>query len=292
MKRIALFLMLGVAGMLNAQQPIPLKGKELFGDLRARHIGPALMSGRVSDIEGHPTNNKVVYIGTAGGGVWKSADGGVMFNSIFDDYCQSIGCVTVDPNKPDNVIWVGTGEGNPRNSLNGGYGVYKSIDGGKSWKSMGLEATRHIHRILIDPTNPDIVYVGAIGSPWGEHKERGVYKTTDGGKTWNKIHNGLPEGKLGRMVIEVAPSNSNVLYATVECEKKEEKGMYKSEDAGATWKQVADGFNVTVRLFYFSRIDHIFDSATMEYPYQGILKSKMADGQRSQKRDEKWRKNL
>lgn len=133
MKNLALsFLMLGAAIVSNAQQAIPLKGKELFGDMKARHIGPALMSGRVSDIEGHPTNSKVIYIGTAGGGVWKSNDGGVMFNSIFDDYCQSIGCVTVDPNKPDNVIWVGTGETWTRNSVSVGDGIYKSNDGGNT----------------------------------------------------------------------------------------------------------------------------------------------------------------
>ena len=107
------------------------------------------------------------------------------------------------------MIWVGTGEGNPRNSLNGGYGIYKSLDGGKSWKSMGLENTRHIHRVIIDPTNPDIVYVGAIGSPWGEHPERGVFKTTDGGKTWEKIL--FANNKTGVADMVMDPSNPNKL---------------------------------------------------------------------------------
>ena len=188
MKKLALsFLMLGAAIVSNAQQAIPLKGKELFGDIKARHIGPALMSGRVSDIEGHPKNSKVIYIGTAGGGVWKSNDGGVMFNSIFDDYCQSIGCVAVDPNKPDNVVWVGTGETWTRNSVSVGDGIYKSNDGGNTWTKMGLEKSDRISSIQINPKNSDEIYVGVLGALWGDSDERGVYKTIDGGKTWEKI---------------------------------------------------------------------------------------------------------
>ncbi|MEO0404808.1 MAG: hypothetical protein AAF193_08055, partial [Bacteroidota bacterium] len=128
--------------------------------MKARHIGPALMSGRVSDIEGHPTDSKTIYIGSAGGGVWKSEDGGVMFNSIFDDHCQSIGCVAVDPNSPDKVIWVGTGETWVRNSTSIGDGIYKSVDGGTNWKKMGLEFSDRISSIEIHPDNSDIVYVG------------------------------------------------------------------------------------------------------------------------------------
>ncbi|MGE0561109.1 MAG: WD40/YVTN/BNR-like repeat-containing protein [Flavobacteriales bacterium] len=313
MKKLALsFLMLGTAIVSNAQQAIPLKGKELFGDMKARHIGPALMSGRVSDIEGHPKNSKVIYIGTAGGGVWKSNDGGVMFNSIFDDYCQSIGCVAIDPNKPDNVVWVGTGETWTRNSVSVGDGIYKSNDGGNTWTKMGLEKSDRISSIQINPKNSDEIYVGVLGALWGDSEERGVYKTIDGGKTWekifyidnktgcsdlvmdpndskimyasfweyrrtawsfnsgglnsalyktidggktwNKIHNGYPAGKLGRIAVAIAPSNSQIVYSVIETEKPEKNGLYRSEDGGASWKHLNADFGLVVRPFYFSRI--------------------------------------
>ena len=155
---------------------------KLMQDLKPRNIGPGGMSGRVTAIDAVHSNPDIMYVGTASGGLWKSTSGGIKWDPIFDkELTASIGAVTIQQSNPA-VIWVGTGEGNPRNSLNGGYGVYRSLDGGKSWKSMGLEKTRHIHRIKIDPTNPNTVYVGAIGSPWGEHAERGVYKTTNGGE--------------------------------------------------------------------------------------------------------------
>ncbi|MCB0401905.1 MAG: hypothetical protein KDD41_07465, partial [Flavobacteriales bacterium] len=212
MKKFTLAIMLGTLAVANAQQAIPLKGKELFGDLRARHIGPALMSGRVSDIEGHPTNNKVIYIGTAGGGVWKSNDGGVMFNSVFDDYCQSIGCVTVDPNQPDNVVWVGTGEVWTRNSTSVGDGIYKSVDGGNNWQKMGLENSDRISSIIVNPNNSDEVYVGVLGALWGDSDERGVYKTTDGGKTWEKIF--YINTGTGCSDLVMDPKNPEIMYAS------------------------------------------------------------------------------
>ena len=132
-------------------------------------------------------NDAVFYIGTASGGLWKTGNGGINFRPVFDEEeVSSIGALAIDPSNED-VVWAGTGEGNPRNSLNGGYGIYRSPDGGRSWNLMGLENTRHIHRIIVHPTNPDVVYVGAIGSPWGPHPERGVYKTVDGGKHWTQI---------------------------------------------------------------------------------------------------------
>ena len=156
-------------------------------EIGPRSIGPGGMSGRITAIDVVLSDTDIMYAGTASGGLWKSSSAGITWKPIFDNQITaSIGAVAVQQSNPD-VIWVGTGEGNPRNSLNGGYGVFKSIDGGKSWKSMGLEKTRHIERVLIDPSNPNVVYVGAIGSPWGEHAERGVYKTTNGGKSWRKI---------------------------------------------------------------------------------------------------------
>ena len=149
MKIISAVVFIGASLFASGQGIENLNGDALFGDIEARHIGPALMSGRVSDVTGHPTDNKVIYIGTAGGGVWKSQDGGVMFNPIFDKYCQSIGCVEIDPNDPDKTIWVGTGEVWTRNSTSVGDGIYKSTNGGKTFKKMGLEKSDRISSIQI-----------------------------------------------------------------------------------------------------------------------------------------------
>ncbi len=296
----------------NAQEQITLKGKTLFGTMSARQIGPAIMSGRINDIELHPTDARINYAGTAGGGVWKSSDGGATYNSIFDQYCQSIGTVAVDPNDPDNTIWVGTGETWTRNSVSVGDGLYKTTNGGGTWKKMGFEHSDRIASIEINPKNGNEVYVGVLGALWGDHEERGVFKTLDGGKTWNKIlyvdqttgcsdlvmdpnnpnilyasfwefrrtawsfnsggegsalyksidagktwnkiHNGFPKGKLGRFAIAVAPSNSSILYAVVESEKNADKGLYRSDDAGKNWKHLNNDFGLVVRPFYFSRI--------------------------------------
>ncbi|MCU0379167.1 MAG: hypothetical protein MUC78_13010, partial [Bacteroidales bacterium] len=132
----------------------------LFSAIKPRNIGPGGMSGRVTAFATDPRNENVFYIGTASGGLWKSVNAGTTFTPIFDNEAvASIGALAVDPKRPD-IVWAGTGEGNPRNSATGGYGIYKSIDGGLTWKCMGLELTRYIHRIIVDPVNPDIVYVG------------------------------------------------------------------------------------------------------------------------------------
>ena len=144
-------------------QEISLKGQELFGDIKARQIGPALMSGRINDIEMHPTDPRVMYVGAAGGGVWKSIDGGATFAPIFDEYVQSIGVVKLDPKRPDEVIWVGTGEIWTRNSVSIGNGLYKSTDGGKTWKEIpGFENSERIASIAINSNNTDEVYVGVL----------------------------------------------------------------------------------------------------------------------------------
>ena len=149
---------------------------------------------------------------------------------IFDkEITASIGAVAIQQSNP-SVIWAGTGEGNPRNSLNGGYGIYKSLDGGKNWMPMGLKKTRHIHRIIIDPTNPNTVYVGAIGSPWGEHQERGVYKTIDGGKTWKQIL--YKNIKTGVADLVMDPSNPNKLIAAM-WEHKRDPWFFKSGGEGS-----------------------------------------------------------
>ena len=158
-----------------------------FGDMKPRNIGPAGMSGRINTIDVNLSNPDEILIGSASGGVWKSSNGGTSWTPIFqNEETAAVGALAIDQNNP-NIIWVGTGEGNPRNSLSGGYGLYKSIDGGRTWKHLGLEKTRHIHRIILHPTDPNIAWLGVIGSPWGEHSERGVYKTVDGGKTFKKV---------------------------------------------------------------------------------------------------------
>ena len=224
---------------------------DMVKNMAPRNIGPGGMSGRVTAIDVVTTNPDVMYVGTASGGLWKSNSGGITWEPIFEkELTASIGAVEIQQSNP-SVIWVGTGEGNPRNSLNGGFGVYKSLDGGKTWMAMGLEKTRHIHRIIVDPTNPDVVYVGAIGSPWGEHPERGVFKTTDGGKTWNNIL--FANNKTGVADLIMDPTNPNKLIAAMWEHKRdpwffnsggEGSGLHITHDGGKTWKKLTedDGF--------------------------------------------------
>ena len=295
-----------------SQEKKEIKLENYFGDLKAREIGPAVMSGRISDMENHPTDPMIIYAGSAGGGVWKSNDAGTTFYPIFDDHCQSIGALEIDPNDPDNTIYVGTGEPWPRNSVSIGDGLYKSTDGGNNWDKIGLENSERIANIIVNPENSNEVYVAVLGALWSDNKERGVYKSvdagntwenilylnestgcadlamdptnpnilyasmwefrrtawsfnsggensalyksTDGGENWNKIHNGFPEGKLGRLAIGVSESNPSTLYTVIEAEKNEDKGLYRSVDGGKNWEQKNNDFGITVRPFYFSRI--------------------------------------
>jgi photosystem II stability/assembly factor-like uncharacterized protein len=297
---------------LYSQKAIPLKNDEIFGALRARQIGPAVMSGRVVDLEAHPTDSKVFYVAAAGGGVWQTNNAGVTFNPIFDKHTQCIGSVALDPNDPDKTIWVGTGETWTRNSVSIGDGIYKTTDGGQNWKHMGLPKSERISNIIINPKNSKEVFVGVLGALWGDSEDRGIYKTTDGGitwnkimyvspntgcselvmdptnpdvmyaafwefrrtaysfnsggdnsalykttdggKTWNKITNGLPVGKLGRVTVAVAKSNPSIVYAAIESEKSGDKGLYRSDDAGTNWKKLNGDFELVIRPFYFSRL--------------------------------------
>ncbi|MFY9243258.1 MAG: hypothetical protein WAO74_09545 [Polaribacter sp.] len=220
---------------------------DLVKNMKPRNIGPGGMSGRVTSIDVVESNPEIMYVGTASGGIWKSTSGGIKWEPIFEkELTASIGAVAIQQSNP-SVVWAGTGEGNPRNSLNGGFGIYKSLDAGKTWKSMGLEKTRHIHRVIIHPTNPDIVYVGAIGSPWGEHKERGVYKTVDGGKTWKQIL--YNNEKTGAADLIMDPKNPNKIIAAMWEHKRDPwffksggkgSGLYITYDGGENWKQITE----------------------------------------------------
>ncbi len=220
---------------------------EQLEGIKIRNIGPAGMSGRVTSIDVDLSDDDIIYAGTASGGVWKSTDGGVTWKPIFDKQpVQSIGAVAVNQRNPSE-IWVGTGEGNPRNSHNSGGGIFKSLDGGKTWNDMGLTATKNIHRLIIHRDNPDIVFVGAMGSVWGPNEERGVYRTKDGGKTWEKILYNNDETGIGDMVVD--PTNPNKIIAAMwEFGRKPwtfnsggaGSGLYVTYDGGDTWTKRTD----------------------------------------------------
>jgi len=218
--------------------------KQLKG-IKARNIGPAGMSGRVTSIDVVLDQPDIIYIGSASGGVWKSESGGIKWTPIFDDEeVLSIGSIKINQNNPSE-IWVGTGEGNPRNSHNSGQGIYKSIDAGKTWTKMGLDQTRTIHRIIIHRDDPNIVYVGAMGSIWGTGPERGVFKTIDGGKTWKKVLYINEQTGIADLVTD--PSNPNKLIAaTWEYGRHPWKfnsggkgsGIHITYDGGETWTAI------------------------------------------------------
>jgi photosystem II stability/assembly factor-like uncharacterized protein len=219
-----------------------------FKKLSPRNIGPAGMSGRVTAIDVNRLNKQEIYCGTASGGLWKSTSGGITWFPIFDSVeVQSIGAFKIQQSNPD-VLWVGTGEGNPRNSLNSGKGIYKSIDGGKTWQFKGLKNSSNIHRIIINRENPDIVFAGVIGNPWYNSEERGIFKTTNGGDTWEKIL--YINDLTGCSDLVVDPINPNKMIATMwEHQRKpyffnsggKGSGIYITYDAGKNWKKVTDG---------------------------------------------------
>ncbi len=287
-------------------QPAPLPSGALDG-LAFRNIGPAVTGGRIHDVEALPTDPGTLYVATASGGLWKSTNKGTTWTPIFDDQAVStFGDVAIAPSDPD-VIWAGTGEQQNRQSTSWGNGVYRSIDGGRTWHHLGLDTTRHIGRIRVHPDDPDIAYVAAPGNLWKADATRGVFKTTDGGATWEKVlfidedtgvidlamdpghpdilyaaayqrrrrtwgfngggpgsgiykttdggvswtalTRGLPDGDKGRIGLALAPSNPNVLYATIEHAK--EPGTYRSNDGGASWEKVNP---LNPRPMYYSHI--------------------------------------
>ena len=279
-----------------------------FGAMEARALGPAVTGGRVTSIEGVASDPKVLYVGAAGGGVWKTSTGGTSFKPVFDKNTQSIGAIAVDQAKPDNV-WVGTGEAWVRNSTSVGTGIYKSKDAGDNWQFMGLPKSERIGKIVIDPKNSSTVYVAVLGGLWNASEDRGLYKTTDsgatwkkilyvnpdtgcsdvvvdpqetsivyaatwqfrrypwkfesggpgsgihrstdGGATWEKMKDGLPQEKLGRIALALAAGRPGTVYAAIESSKS---GFYRSDDAGRSWKLESTQPPIGMRPFYFMNL--------------------------------------
>jgi photosystem II stability/assembly factor-like uncharacterized protein len=220
-----------------------------FNGLRLRSIGPALTSGRVSSLAVDPKNTAYYFVGAASGGVWKTTNNGATFTPVFDNQgSYSIGAVALDPKDPA-VVWVGTGEGNSQRSVSYGDGVYKSEDAGRSWRNVGLKKSEHIHRIVIDPRDSKVVYVAAQGPLWGPGGDRGLFKTTDGGKSWKSVLPNVSEN-TGVTDVVLDPENPDLIYAATYQRRRHvftlldggpESAIYKSTDAGATWTRLRSG---------------------------------------------------
>ena len=247
---LGLFLITGLNDQTNAQSN-PSKS-DLLQSYSWRAIGPANMGGRVTDIDGVPGDPSTFYVSGADGGIHKTIDGGVSFQPIFENQrAYSIGALTIAPSDK-NILWVGTGEGDPRNSVGYGWGVYKSTDGGASWEHLGLKKTERIKRIVVDPTNPDVACVCALGKEWGANPERGVFKTTDGGKTWDKIL--YIDEDTGCADIAMENENPRIMYAGMWTFRRrpwrfddggKNTAIYKTTDGGANWKKIMNGLPET-----------------------------------------------
>ncbi|HYL04923.1 MAG TPA: glycosyl hydrolase [Thermoanaerobaculia bacterium] len=318
-------------GPAGAKAEAPEIDSYSFGGLQARPIGPAATGGRIAAIDAVAEEPLTVYVGSAGGGVWRSRDGGTSFRPVFDEHAQSIGAVAVDPGN-SKTVWVGTGESWTRNSVGVGDGIYRSTDGGDHWERLGLERSERIARIQIHPKDGNVVYACVAGHLWDDSEERGVYKTADGGKSWKRIlyvnpgtgcsdlamdpqeprilyagmwqfrrypwafssggpgsglfkstdggdtwkplAQGLPAGQKGRIAVAIAPSRPAVVYALVESRNT---ALYRSDDTGETWKEVNSSFNLQVRPFYFSRL--VVDPADFNTVYKpGLFLTVSTDG--------------
>jgi len=248
-----------LAGALAA--PGPVQGQDAAGQedplasmlrdaeaFEVREIGPTIMSGRVADLAVVESDPATFYVGTASGGVWKTENGGITFEAVFTDQeTASIGAVTLAPSNP-NVVWVGSGEPQNRQSSPWGNGVYRSVDAGRSWSHLGLEATHHIARIQVHPSDPDVAYVAAVGHLWGPNEERGVYRTTDGGETWERIL--FVDDDTGAIDLVMDPEDPRTLFAAMYQRRRRAwgfngggpgSGIYRTFDGGETWAELTDG---------------------------------------------------
>src|SRR5690348_4876452 len=216
--------------------------------IQIRSIGPGLVTGRIADIEIDPRNTNIWYVATAFGGVWKTVNRGVTFTPIFDDYgAFNNCCIVIDPKNSD-VLWLGTGENHSQRSAHFGDGIYKSADAGKTWKRMGLENSEHIGKIVVDPRNSDVVYVAAQGPLFSAGGQRGLYKTTNGGLTWDAVLTISENTGVTDVILD--PRNPNVIYAAAYQRRRNvgqaigggpEGGLYKSTDAGAHFTKLSKG---------------------------------------------------
>jgi len=226
----------------------PLLTSELLSGLAFRNIGPAVMSGRISDIVIHPKRRATWYVAAGSGGVWKTENAGTTWTPVFDGQSSySIGCLALDPVRPE-IVWVGTGENVSGRHVGYGDGVYKSLNGGTTWTNMGLKNSEHIARILIDPRDPDVVYAAAEGPLWSPGGERGLFKSVDGGRTWTPSL--IISADTGVASAEFEPGDPDILYAAAYQRRRSvaafmgggpESGIYKSEDAGKTWRKLSVG---------------------------------------------------
>src|SRR6516164_2092783 len=238
---------------LTAAQPDPKVEKKdekalPIAPLKARLVGPAVTSGRIVGFAVHPTDRTHYFVAVASGGVWKTTNAGTTWTPVFDgEGSYSIGCVVMDPRNP-SVVWVGTGENNSQRSVGYGDGVYKSTDGGKTWLNVGLKQSEHIGKILIDPRDSDTVYVAAQGPLWGPGGDRGLYKTTDGGKTWNRVLEVNENTGVTDVVLD--PRNPDVLVAASYQRRRHVwtlinggpgSAIHRSTDGGKSWKKVTNG---------------------------------------------------
>ena len=318
----------------TATKPAAEESKDVFANLKFRNLGPAIAGGRVAAVAGIPGNPLVYYVGSAGGGVFQTTDGGLNWKPIFNHAStSSIGAIAVAPSNP-NLVWVGTGEANIRNDVIPGTGVYLSTDGGKTWRRMGLEKVGQIARIVIDPHDPDHVVIATLGHEWNANPDRGVYVTTDGGKTWRKslyvndhtgaidvamqsgngqvlfaatwqavrqpwalhdggpgsgiwrstdggetwkrLHEGLPTSTIGRIGLAIAPSDPDRVYAVLETENG--KGsLFATDDLGDHWHQISDNHAYNVRGFYFTTLQVAPDNADRVY-FLGFQLAESDDG--------------
>lgn len=219
----------------------------IFGDIKARNIGPAVMSGRITDIQCPVNDPDIIYIGTASGGIWKSKDRGVTFKPVFDEYTMSIGCLTIDEKNPD-IVWAGTGETNMRNSVSVGTGLYRTSNGGKSWEFMGFADSERISKVVIDPRNSQVIYVAVAGHLWDSHTTRGVYKSVDNGKTWKRLL--FVDDNTGCIDLDINPKNPDILLAALWEFRRSPyfftsggkgSGLFRTSDCGSTWMKITKG---------------------------------------------------
>ena len=245
-QRLALLASLAaLAPALTAQEDRQTLDASLLAGLEARAIGPAVCGGRIGAVASVPGDPTIIWAGAASGGVWKSTDGGVRFEPVFDDQdVASIGAIAIDPRSPD-IVWVGSGEGNPRNSASVGRGIYRTTDAGRTWQKLGLEKTERIHRIVLHPDTPSTAWVAAFGTSWGENEQRGIFKTTDSGATWKKVL--YVDERTGGADLVIDPRNPDKLFASMWQHRRwpyafesggPGSGLYRSLDGGETWTQL------------------------------------------------------